>query len=108
MSSLGPFMGGMGGGGGGQQQAAAPVEEAPKVEEVVAEKTHFDIELTSFDAATKIKVIKEVRGILGLGLKEAKEMVEGVPQWICKEMPKEQAEEIVEKLKAVGGSCKMV
>ena len=89
MSSLGPFMGGMGGGGGGQQQAAAPVEEAPKEQEVVVEKTHFDIELTSFDAATKIKVIKEVRGILGLGLKEAKEMVEGVPQWICKEMPKE-------------------
>ena len=60
-----------------------------KEPEPVVEKTHFDIELSSFDAATKIKVIKEVRAILGLGLKEAKDMVESAPQWICKEMPKE-------------------
>ena len=73
-------------GGGGQmnqegQQAAAA--KAPKVEEKKeapkAEKTHFDIELTKFDAANKIKVIKEIRAILGLGLKEAKELVEAAP-----------------------------
>jgi len=53
-------------------------EEAKKVEPK-AEKTHFDIELTKFDAAAKIKVIKEVRAMMGLGLKEAKELVESAP-----------------------------
>lgn len=103
MSSLGPFMGMMGGGapGGAQQEAqAAPVEvkeEAPK------EKTHYDIELTSFDAATKVKLIKEIRAILNLGLKEAKETVESAPCWIQKEMAKEAADELKAKLEAVGG-----
>ena len=46
---------------------------------VVIEKTHYDVELTAFDAAQKIKIIKEVRAMLGLGLKEAKEMVETAP-----------------------------
>jgi large subunit ribosomal protein L7/L12 len=76
--------------------------------EVVEEKTHFDIELSSFDKATKIKVIKEIRGIMGLGLKEAKDLVESAPQWITKDMKKEDAEEIVAKLKAVGAECKLV
>jgi len=64
--------------------------------------------LSSFDASSKIKVIKEIRGILGLGLKEAKEMVESAPQWIIKEMKKEDAEAIQEKLKAVGAEVKLV
>ena len=50
-----------------------------KKEEVKVAKTHFDIELTKFDVANKIKVIKEIRAIMGLGLKEAKELVEGAP-----------------------------
>ena len=84
MSRLGPFMGQMGGGAvGGQQQqsqeTAKPAAAEVKKEEPKAEKTHFDVELTKFDAANKIKVIKEVRAILGLGLKEAKELVEGAP-----------------------------
>eukprot|EP00975_Prorocentrum_lima_P027638 5809505-Prorocentrum_lima.AAC.1 len=49
-----------------------------KVEEVV-EKTVFDLKLTGFDAKAKIKVIKEIRGLTSLGLKEAKELVEGAP-----------------------------
>ena len=110
MSQLGPFQGmmGMGGGGGGAPAAAeaAPAEE--KVEEKVEEKTHFDIELTSFEAASKIKVIKEVRGLLGLGLKDAKELVESAPKFIQKEVAKEDAEALIEKLKAVGATCKMV
>ena len=108
MSSLGPFMG-MGGGGGGQAPAqdAAPAQEEVK-EEPVAEKTHFDVELTKFDAATKIKVIKEIRGMMGLGLKEAKELVESAPQWVGKEIKKEDAEAMIEKLKAVGAECRMV
>ena len=71
-------------------------------------KTHFAIELSSFDAASKIKVIKEIRAILNLGLKEAKELVEATPQWIAKEMKAEDAEALVEKLKAAGAVCKMV
>ena len=66
------------------------------------------MELTKFDAAAKIKVIKEIRGMMGLGLKEAKELVEGAPQWIGKELKKEEAEEMMEKLKAVGAECRMV
>ena len=46
--------------------------------------------------------------MLGLGLKEAKELVESAPQWITKEMKKEEAEAMIEKLKAVGAECKMV
>ncbi|KAL7526500.1 hypothetical protein ACHAXR_001515 [Thalassiosira sp. AJA248-18] len=48
-------------------------------EEAVVEKTVFDLKLTGFDAKSKIKVIKEVRAITSLGLKEAKELVEGAP-----------------------------
>ena len=66
------------------------------------------MELTKFDAAAKIKVIKEIRGIMNLGLKEAKELVEGAPAWIGKELKKEDAEAIIEKLKAVGAECRMV
>lgn len=102
-------MGGFGGGApqggaapaaGGQEEAA---EEAPKE----AEKTHFDIELASYDAATKVKVIKELRAILGTGLKETKEQVEGAPCWIKKEVKKEEAEQIKEKLAAVGAEIRL-
>ena len=58
-------------GGGGAGAAPAAVAEAPKE----AEKTEFDVKLTGFDAAAKIKVIKEVRAVTSLGLKEAKELV---------------------------------
>lgn len=99
---------GMGGGGGAQPAAAAAPEAAEAKEEVPVEKTHYDVELTKFDAATKIKVIKEVRALLGLGLKEAKEMVEASPQWIAKELKKDDCEAMIEKLKAVGAECRMV
>ena len=107
-------MGMMGGGGGGaapqQQQAAAAAEggaEPEKKEEEVKEKTHFDVELTSFDAATKIKLIKEVRGALGLGLKEAKEKVESSPTWLMKDLAKEDAEDLKKKLEDLGASIRL-
>ena len=100
-------MGGMGG-GSAQPAAAAPVVEAKVVEAPKVEKTHFDVELSKFDAAAKIKVIKEIRGLLNLGLKEAKDLVEASPQWIAKELKKEDAEAMIEKLKAAGAECKMV
>lgn len=109
MSSLGPFMGAMGGGmGGGGGGGAAPAAEAAKEEvKPAAEKTHFDLELVKFDAATKIKVIKEIRGIFNLGLKEAKELVESAPVWLKKEVAKEEAEELREKLAAVGAEIRL-
>ena len=89
----GMMMGGGGGGGGGAAEPAAAAAPA---------KTEFTVKLESFDAAQKIKVIKEVRAITELGLKEAKELVEGTPAVLKKDMKKEDAEAIVEKLKAVG------
>uniref|UniRef100_K3W6J6 Ribosomal protein L7/L12 C-terminal domain-containing protein n=1 Tax=Globisporangium ultimum (strain ATCC 200006 / CBS 805.95 / DAOM BR144) TaxID=431595 RepID=K3W6J6_GLOUD len=86
------FSGGFGGGGG-----AAPAAEEPK-----EEKTQFDVKLASFDAKSKIKVIKEVRAITGLGLKEAKELVEGAPSVLKKDVKKDEAEALIAQLKEVG------
>jgi len=99
---------GMMGGGGTAQAApvAAAVVEKPKEEEK-KEKSHYDVELTKFDAAKKIGLIKEVRAILGLGLKEAKEMVEGAPVWLKKELAKEEADKLVAKLKELGAECRL-
>ena len=63
----------------------------------------FDVELTSF-GAQKIKVIKVVREITGLGLKEAKEAVEGAPKVIKEALPKDEAEAIKAKLEEVGAT----
>jgi large subunit ribosomal protein L7/L12 len=97
-------------GGGAPAAQAAPVEtkaaEKPKEEEK-KEKSHYDIELSKFEPTKKIALIKEVRGILGLGLKEAKEMVEGAPVWLKKEVAKEDAEKFVEKLKEFGAECRL-
>ncbi|KAJ0585636.1 putative ribosomal protein L7/L12 [Helianthus annuus] len=79
---------------------------AAKTEEKV-EKTAFDIKLEKFDAAAKIKVIKEVRAFTNLGLKEAKDMVEKVPVLIKQGVSKEEANEIIEKIKAAGGVAVM-
>jgi len=63
-------------------------------------KTHCDIKLKSFDAKNKIKVIKEVRGVTSLGLKEAKDLVEAAPCIILAKVKVEEAAKIIEKLKA--------
>ena len=65
------------------------------------EKTEFDVELTEA-GANKVKVIKAVREITGLGLKEAKEVVDGAPKVIKEAASKEEAEEIQKKLEAEG------
>ena len=82
--------------------AAAPAAAAAAVEE----KTEFDVVMTDF-GAEKIKVIKEVRGITGLGLAEAKAMVEGIPAKIKEGASKEEAEEIKAKLEAVGAKVEL-
>ncbi|PNY01799.1 ribosomal L12 ATP-dependent clp protease adaptor protein [Trifolium pratense] len=78
-----------------------------KVEEKKAEKTAFDIKLEKFDAAAKIKVIKEVRAFTNLGLKEAKDLVEKVPTVLKQGVTKEEANTIIEKIKAAGGVAVM-
>ena len=77
--------------------AAAPVEE----------KTEFDVVLTGFDAAAKIKVIKAVREITGLGLAEAKAAVEGAPKTLKEAVGKDEAEELKKKLEEAGAKVEL-
>lgn len=86
--------------------AAAPVAVAAAgpvaAEAVVEEKTEFDVILASA-GDQKIKVIKEVRAITGLGLKEAKELVEGAPQTVKEAVTKDEAAAIKKQIEEVGG-----
>lgn len=77
--------------------AAAPVEE----------KTEFDVVLTGFDAAAKIKVIKAVRELTGLGLAEAKAAVEGAPKALKEGISKEDAEAAKAKLEEAGAKVEL-
>ena len=70
------------------------------------EKTEFDVVLTAF-GEKKINVIKEVRGITGLGLKEAKELVEGAPKPVKEGVAKDEAEEIKKKLEEAGATVEL-
>ncbi len=83
--------------------AAGPAVAAP----VVEEKTEFDVVLTGFDAATKIKVIKVVREITGQGLAEAKATVEGAPKTLKEAVSKDEAEELKKKIEDVGGKVEL-
>ncbi|KAK8942977.1 hypothetical protein KSP39_PZI009601 [Platanthera zijinensis] len=89
--------------GVGVHPGSAPKEE----EEKKVEKTAFDVKLEKFDAAAKIKVIKEVRAFTNLGLKEAKELVEKAPVLLKQGITKEEADGIIEKIKAAGGVAVM-
>ena len=84
---------------------AAPAAAGPA--EAVAEKTEFDVVLAGFDAASKIKVIKAVREITGLGLAEAKATVEGAPTTLKEAISKDEAEELKKKLEEVGGKVEL-
>jgi large subunit ribosomal protein L7/L12 len=88
MMMAGPMAGGAG--------AAAPVEE----------KTSFTVVLKEA-GASKINVIKEVRAVTNLGLKEAKELVEGAPKTVKEGATKEEAEEIKKKLEAAGAKIEL-
>ena len=82
--------------------AAAPAEAA----EAAEEQTEFDVVLKNF-GSNKISVIKEVRAITGLGLKEAKDMVESAPKAIKEATTKDDAEEIKKKLEAAGAEVEI-
>lgn len=89
--------------------AAAPVAVAAAAgpaAEAAEEKTEFDVVLTAA-GDKKINVIKEVRGITGLGLKEAKELVEGAPKPVKEGVDKAEAEELKAKLEAAGASVEL-
>ena len=89
--------------------AAAPVAvaaAAAPAAEAAAEKTEFDVVLASF-GDEKIKVIKAVREITGLGLAEAKAMVEGAPKTLKEAVSKDDAEELKKKLEEVGAKVEL-
>jgi large subunit ribosomal protein L7/L12 len=94
--------------------AAAPVAFAGAVPGAAAgaaesaeEQTEFDVVLKGFAADKKITVIKELRAVTSLGLKEAKDKVEGAPTTIKEEVTKEEAEEIKKKLEAAGAEIEI-
>jgi large subunit ribosomal protein L7/L12 len=91
----------------GMGMAVAAGGGAAAVEEKKPEKTSFDVKLEKYEAASKIKIIKEVRAFTALGLKEAKDLVEKAPTLLKQGVSKEEAEQIIDKLKAIGGTVIM-
>jgi len=84
--------------------AAAPGGAAAAA---VEEKTEFNVILKAFDEAKKIAVIKEVRAVTGLGLKEAKDLVEGAPKPLKEGISKEDAAKIKDQVTAAGGTVEV-
>ncbi|MDR2485971.1 MAG: 50S ribosomal protein L7/L12 [Treponema sp.] len=94
--------------------AAAPVAVAVAgpgpggaAAEPVEEKTEFTVILKAFDDSKKIAVIKEVRAVTGLGLKEAKDLVEGAPKPLKENVSKEEAAKIKDQVTAAGGTVEI-
>ncbi|MDR0386411.1 MAG: 50S ribosomal protein L7/L12 [Treponema sp.] len=93
--------------------AAAPVAVAAAAPgagaaaEAVEEKTEFNVILKAYDDSKKISVIKEVRAVTGLGLKEAKDLVEGAPKPIKENVSKEEAAKIKDQVTAAGGTVEI-
>ncbi|MBQ8033179.1 MAG: 50S ribosomal protein L7/L12 [Elusimicrobiaceae bacterium] len=93
-------------------KAAAPAvavaaAAAPAGAAAAEEKDEFNVMLTAVDAAKKIAVIKVVREITGLGLKEAKDLVEGAPKAVKENVAKAEAEEMKKKLTEAGGTVEL-
>lgn len=88
--------------GGGMVMAAAPAAA-----EEVEEKTEFDVVLAEVPADKKIAILKVVRGITGLGLKEAKELVESAPKAIQEGAPKDAAEDAKKQIEEAGGKVEL-
>jgi large subunit ribosomal protein L7/L12 len=86
--------------------AAAPAAGGDAGGEAAAEKDEFDVVMTSF-GGNKVAVIKVVRGITGLGLKEAKEMVEGAPSTVKEAAAKDEAEDLKKQLEEAGAEVEL-
>jgi len=89
--------------GGGVVMATAPAET-----EAVEEKTEFNLMLDEVPADKKIAVLKIVRGLTGLGLKEAKELVESAPKQIQEGIAKDAGEDAKKQIEAAGGKASLV
>jgi large subunit ribosomal protein L7/L12 len=87
--------------------AAAGAAGAAAPAAVVEEQTEFNVILKAFDDSKKIAVIKEVRAVTGLGLKEAKDLVEGAPKPLKEGISKEDAAKIKEQVTAAGGTVEV-
>jgi len=90
--------------------AAAPVAVAagPAAGPAAEEQTEFTVTLDSIDASKKIAVIKAVRAITGLGLGEAKALVDGAPKVIKQAVPKAEAEDILKQLTEAGATAELI
>ena len=93
-------------------KAAAPAvavaaAAAPAAGAAAEEKDEFNVVLTAVDAAKKIAVIKVVREVTGLGLKEAKDLVEGAPKAVKENVAKAEAEELKKKITEAGGTVEL-
>ncbi|HHV60894.1 MAG TPA: 50S ribosomal protein L7/L12 [Clostridiaceae bacterium] len=86
--------------------AAMPAAGAPAAAEAAEEKTEFDVILKEV-GVEKIKVIKVVREVTGLGLKEAKDLVDGAPKTVKENVSKDEANQIAEKFKEVGATVEI-
>ncbi len=86
--------------------AAAPAAGGDAGGAAAAEQTEFDVVMTSF-GGNKVAVIKAVRGITGLGLKEAKDMVEGAPAVVKEGVSKDEAEEVKKQLEEAGAAVEL-
>ncbi|KAI5863349.1 ClpS-like protein [Durotheca rogersii] len=87
--------------------AAAAAEEAEEAAPAAQEKTLFSLKLQAFDAASKAKIIKEVKGLLGLSLVDSKKFVESAPKTMKEGVPKEEAEKIIATMKGLGATVTM-
>ena len=85
-------------------------EEKPKIQEPEKPtvKDFYDVKIVSYPATSKIRIIKEFRAIVGLGLKEAKDQVEKVPFIAFKRLKKEEADELVTKFQGYGAKMELV
>ena len=94
----------------GIEPAAAAVVAAPAAgggAAAVAEQTEFDVILKDAPADAKLKIVKEVKTVLGLGLKEAKDLVDGAPATLKEKVSKAEAEQIKSALEAVGAGIEV-
>lgn len=97
----------MGGFAAAPQAAAVPAAEEEEAAPAAQEKSLFNLKLMSFEPTAKPKVIKEVKSMLGLSLVDSKKFVESAPKMMKEGVPKEEAEKIIETLKALGAVVAM-
>ena len=93
--------------GGGMMMVAPGASGGAESGENAAEKTEFDVILETFPSDKKIAILKVVRGLTGLGLKEAKEIVESVPKTIKEAVAKSDAEEVKKQLEEAGAQVNL-